>query len=337
MRRIIFSILSVVLMFSTKAQDVHFSEFWATPLFSNPALTGHFEGTYRFNGIIRNQWSSVSSEPFQTFGGGMDMNAPFNLKPFGIGLFITTDNAGLSALTTTEVQGLIAARFKLGNWQNVKLHLGAKGGIIQQSIDYSKLNFGDQFNGIRLDRTLISGDRTNGGASTIALNFGAGTFLERRINERRRMGVGYSLFNLNQPDLSLSQSFESRIAMRHNLLFISSMQMLDKWDFMPSAQINLQEKQNEVVVGGAFRYHLNTGPMNPQAVRLGAWTRVGDAVNIALGLDLNNLYIGGSYDINYSTLQPASGYRGAWEASVIYIIPTVREKVKRLRQCPDYL
>lgn len=337
MRRIIANIFLISIAFLAKSQDVHFSEFWATPMFSNPALTGHFEGTYRFNGIIRNQWSSVSSEPFQTFGGGIDMNAPFNVKPFGVGLFITTDNAGLSALTSTEVQGMIAGRFKLGNLENIKLHLGAKGGIIQHSIDYSKLNFGDQFNGIRFDRNLISGDLTNGGASTLVLNFGAGSFLERRINERQRIGIGYSLYNINQPDMNFTNSFEARIAMRHNILFLSSLRMLDKWDFMPSAQLNLQGKQNELVFGGAFRYHLNTGPMNPQAVRLGAWTRAGDAINIAVGLDLNNLYIGGSYDINYSTLQPASGYRGAWEASVVYIIPTVREKVKRLRQCPDYL
>ena len=337
MRRIIAAISFLVIANSAKAQDIHFSEFWATPMFSNPALTGHFEGTYRFNSIIRNQWSSVSSEPFQTFGGGIDMNAPFNLKPLGVGLFITTDNAGLSALTTTEVQGMIAGRFKLGNWENIKLHLGAKGGIIQQSIDYSKLNFGDQFNGIRFDPTSISGDLTNGGARTMVLNFGAGSFLERRINERRRIGMGYSLYNINQTDLSYSKSFESRVAMRHNVLFLASLQMLAKWDFMPSAQLNVQGKQNELVLGGAFRYHLNTSPMNPQAVRLGAWTRAGDAINIALGFELNNLYIGGSYDINYSTLEPASNYGGAWEASVIYIIPTVREKVKRLRQCPDYL
>ena len=149
--------------------------------------------------------------------------------------------------------------------------------------------------------------------------------------------MGYSLYNINQPDLSYSKSFESRVAMRHNVLFLASLQMLAKWDFMPSAQLNVQGKQNELVLGGAFRYHLNTSPMNPQAVRLGAWTRAGDAINIALGFELNNLYIGGSYDINYSTLEPASNYGGAWEASVIYIIPTVREKVKRLRQCPDYL
>ncbi len=337
MRRAIISISLVFSAFFAQSQDVHFSEFWATPMFTNPALTGHFEGTYRFNGVIRNQWSSVSSEPFRTFGGGIDMNAPFNLKPIGVGLFITTDNAGLSALTTTEVQGLIAGRFKLGNWENIKLHLGAKGGIIQQSIDYSKLNYGDQFNGIRFDPSLVSGDLTTGGALTTTLNFGAGTFLERRLNERRRIGMGYSLYNITRPDLSFSNSFESRIENRHHLLFLSSLQMAAKWDFMPSAQLNMQGKQNEIVLGGAFRYHLNTGPMNPQAVRLGAWTRAGDALNFALGLDLNNLYIGGSYDINYSTLLPATNYRGAWEASVIYIIPTVREKVKRLRQCPDYL
>jgi hypothetical protein len=72
-------------------------------------------------------------------------------------------------------------------------------------------------------------------------------------------------------------------------------------------------------------------------VQLGIWGRTGDAANISAGFQNGNLYIGGAYDVNLSKLQPATRYRGGWEVAVIYTLSTVRENVKRLRQCPDYL
>src|SRR5438067_13574700 len=48
------------------AQDIHYSQFYASPLTLNPALTGVNECNYRANAMYRNQWSSVSSNPYQT-------------------------------------------------------------------------------------------------------------------------------------------------------------------------------------------------------------------------------------------------------------------------------
>ena len=49
------------------AQDIHFSQFYFSPLNLNPAATGIFDGDYRIAGNHRQQWRSVTT-PYTTFG-----------------------------------------------------------------------------------------------------------------------------------------------------------------------------------------------------------------------------------------------------------------------------
>ena len=39
------------------AQDIHFSQWYNNPLFSNPALTADFDGDYRITANQREQWA----------------------------------------------------------------------------------------------------------------------------------------------------------------------------------------------------------------------------------------------------------------------------------------
>ena len=48
------------------AQDIHFSQFFASPVLVNPANTGNFNGVARLGLNYRDQWGSVSV-PYQTF------------------------------------------------------------------------------------------------------------------------------------------------------------------------------------------------------------------------------------------------------------------------------
>lgn len=336
MRRITtYLVLFCFVGFGLQAQDIHFSQFFATPLFTNPAFTGHFDATYRFSGVIRQQWISVSPQPFRTFGGGVDVNGPLGLKPIGVGIHLAQDQAGLSSLTSTHLQIFIAGHIPITS--KLKLHLGVSGGGYQQSIDYSRLSFGDQFNGIRYDDQLISADPGNRIDNAMLLNVAGGSFLEYKQSERLRVGLGYALYNINEPDRSFNAAYAVIQQQRHNLHVFSSVPIVAAWDLMPAVQFMRQGTQDELLLGSAIRYHLSTGPVKPQSVQLGLWGRTADALNVSAGFQTGGLYVGGAYDVNLSSLQPASRYRGGWEFAVIYTLSTVREKVKRLRQCPDYL
>ena len=61
-------ILIIFLAFShlaVKAQDPHFSQYFASPLTLNPAMTGYFDGDHRASANFRQQWWSLGS-PFVT-------------------------------------------------------------------------------------------------------------------------------------------------------------------------------------------------------------------------------------------------------------------------------
>ena len=58
-KKILFAILSSLLINVLVAQDPHFSQFYASPLTLNPALTGKFDGTFRLAANYRNQWPGI--------------------------------------------------------------------------------------------------------------------------------------------------------------------------------------------------------------------------------------------------------------------------------------
>ena len=170
------------------------------------------------------------------------------------------------------------------------------------------------------------------------MNFSAGVYAEKRLSERRRLGVGFSSFNLGEPDRNMGPAAESRLPRRHNIHLFSSLAIgSTNFDVMPAAQFQIQGVHDELLIGSAFRYHLSTASMNKRSVQIGVWGRTRDAAYLIAGFTKNNLFIGGSYDFNLSRLRPASEYLGGWEISIICTLYTVREKIKRVRQCPDFL
>ena len=62
---------------AVQSQDIHFSQFYASPLNLNPATTGVLSCDLRFSAIYRNQWASVlNSRAFSTFSAGVETRLP---------------------------------------------------------------------------------------------------------------------------------------------------------------------------------------------------------------------------------------------------------------------
>ena len=69
MRKILASLCTVFLLVSVKAQDPHFSQFFASPLTLNPAFTGKFDGSWRLAANHRDQWHSPRAKCGAAFVG----------------------------------------------------------------------------------------------------------------------------------------------------------------------------------------------------------------------------------------------------------------------------
>jgi len=62
MKKNLLTLLVCVAMASaSRAQDPNFSQFFASPLTLNPALTGKFDGSFRVAGNYRNQWPTINN------------------------------------------------------------------------------------------------------------------------------------------------------------------------------------------------------------------------------------------------------------------------------------
>src|ERR1700733_4279994 len=100
------------------AQDLHFSQFFSSPLTTNPANTGFIpDADYRVGANYRNQYSSIMAVPYKTmsiFGDAQVFRNRIETGWLGLGGVILRDVAGTGSLTSTKLYGSIAYHQELG-------------------------------------------------------------------------------------------------------------------------------------------------------------------------------------------------------------------------------
>ncbi len=84
----------------SRGQDIHFSQFFETPLLRNPSLAGIFNGDVRVQGVYRNQWGSVTV-PYQTGSFNVEYKQPIGQGDDFIttGMQLVYDKAGTTNST----------------------------------------------------------------------------------------------------------------------------------------------------------------------------------------------------------------------------------------------
>jgi hypothetical protein len=62
LKHTLFQIVLLLLLYSlsAKGQDIHFSQFFETPLLRNPSLAGIFKGDIRAQMVYRSQWNNIT-------------------------------------------------------------------------------------------------------------------------------------------------------------------------------------------------------------------------------------------------------------------------------------
>lgn len=322
-----FLILSSCLVFS---QDIHFSQFYNSPLNLNPGLIGEFKGEFRIVANQRNQWSSVTT-PYSTYGLSVDAKRIFN-SPISTGLAVYQDKAGDSEYSTLQVSlgGVYTILLKDSSQS---INIGVQPAFTQRSINYDKLQFDNQYNGSFYDANLNNGETFQNDGRTY-FNLSAGVTWNYEIAQRKEVGAGIAMHNLLKPQQSFFNEnipLHQRFSINVNGLFRIS----DKIDGLPNIIWQKQDKFQELIFGGQGKYHLNNG--NYRALYAGIWYRNSDASYFNVGMDYGNFHFGISYDLNLSSLKVASNRRGGFEFAIIYIIQRYRPDLKRYKSCPDYI
>ena len=130
--------LFIMYAHSLDAQDPVFSQYYLSPLQLNPGLAGLTEDP-RFSANYRNQYPGFNNA-YRTYALSYDQFFP-GIKG-GIGGWILSDDAGDGILKTIKAAGIFSYRVRLRD--NLFVKSGIELGIVQSTLNWNKLIFGDQ-------------------------------------------------------------------------------------------------------------------------------------------------------------------------------------------------
>lgn len=301
----------------TKAQDLHFSQYFNAPLLVNPANTGFIpDGEYRAGLNYRNQWASLGN-PYKTFsvyGDGQLFGERFENGWVGIGGALLRDVAGSGDLTTTRAFASVAYHQAIGLGSLVSA--GFNVGYVNKRVDFTKLTFDNQWNGKFFDITAPSGEPF----ATNQVNYftlQAGLNYAYYPNQNTYLNVGFSASNINRPKESFFTDglVDTRLATRLTTFVNGSFRAADAVILNPNLYVSTMAGSMEVVAGGTAQRNLG-GNGNTQLI-MGVYYRVNDALIPVLGVQQNGYKFTFSYDATSSSLKNFNQGRGAYEMSIV--------------------
>lgn len=332
MRRIIYVLLvfSALLPETIRAQDPAFSQFFASPLTLNPALTGKFGGVIRVAGNYRDQWPQINNA-FITSTISVDGNIFVNkIAPgdaWGVGLMTMTDRTASGILTSNYVALSTSYQKALDENGWNQIGIGFQGSYANKRLDGTKLNFEDQ-----LDQqggwTLPSSEAVSGHQVNLSyFDLNVGVLYNGSTDGNNNYYFGASAYHILQPTESFTGNSVYTLHPRFTLHggYSTPLSESNNNNFIHfSGMYSRQSNAVDALLGGAWSYNLNSDEpaSSPINIYLGMWARFSnltDAIIPYVGLDVGSFTIGMSYDVNVSSLKPASQGQGGFEISVIYI------------------
>ncbi|MEZ4923269.1 MAG: PorP/SprF family type IX secretion system membrane protein [Crocinitomicaceae bacterium] len=301
----------------------------------NPALTGNHDCNYRFSANQRSQWRSVS-RPYNTIAMSAENRDGWILPGMYHGVNIFHDAAGDGNYRTIEFNLSTAYQIYLDNDSVHSVTPAIQFGVNHRNIDFTKLNFDNQYNGYYYDGSLPTGE-TFGANKRTGFNMAIGAIYSWKPEKRKEIVAGAGWFNI--PQMKQSLYGDDLIKRDRRVVIHGKMNwpLNFQWDIQPALFAQFQGDYKEIILGANARYIIIDKKGEFIAPYGGVWMRNQDAAYITAGIYYNKWTAGISYDINFSKLTPASNLRGGLEFSVQYILCIFKPKDIQHRICPDYL
>ncbi|MCH7408206.1 type IX secretion system membrane protein PorP/SprF [Belliella sp. DSM 111904] len=339
-----FSIMGLLVSGKLYAQDPQYSQYYAAPLYLNPAFTGA-EQTTRIGANYRNQWPGMNAQ-FTTFSAYIDTYLDdYNS---GIGFLVMNDVEGAAQLRSTTISGLYSYELRIG--QGAYFRPGFQASYIRRDIGfYDNLIFANQINPSDPFGPTLPGDDIPGfgePVNLLSLSLGGLFFTEK-------FWLGASVHHVNQPNQSFIDNGISNLPMKVSLhsgykISLGSggyrndfTHMSKQRYFVPTVNYKRQGPFEQLDVGaylfmepiifGLWYRGLPYKPVEQQSNR--------DAIVLMVGVNLlSGLNMGYSFDYTVSNLGIQSG--GAHEVSVSYTLPSRNQGKPRSRDtilpCPKF-
>ena len=270
---------------SAVAQDPQFTQFYANPIYLNPAFAGS-HGCPRFALNYRNEWPSLTGN-YVTYSGSYDQY--FKNISGGIGIIALHDQQGQGTIFTSSLGLVYSYHLKVN--RKFTMLFGAKAAMVNKFLDWDKLTFGDMIDP-RKGFIYATGDVPRGG-NRFFFDASAGM-----VGFSKHFFFGFAAHHLNMPDESMIIG-ESRLPMRltghagAEIPLGSKSQYKNSTSIMPNVIYQYQNGFQELSIGTYLKYGAFTA---------GAWYRNRDAFILSIGINTGKFKIGYSYDVTVSKL-----------------------------------
>lgn len=284
MKNVLTFMIIILISFTAKSQDLEFTQFYANPVYLNPAFAGS-HGCPRVSMNYRNQWPSLSGS-YVSYATAWDS-------------YYKNISGGIAVLAVHDVQARTINSSQLGvvysyhlkmnrNWTAL---FGAKANYWMKFLDWDKLTFGDMIDP-RRGFIYQTGDVPRGGSRGF-FDASAGTVIYNKS-----FNFGFAAHHLNTPNESMIVG-DSPLPMRftaHASAYIElgkNSQYTNSTAIMPSVIYSYQNGFQQLNLGTYVKYG---------AFTVGTWFRNRDAFILTMGVQTPKFKIGYSYDVTVSRL-----------------------------------
>jgi len=295
------------------AQSYHFSQFFSTPLLTNPANTGFTDGPYRVASNIRSQGMPGNT----LFTGYLSADiSPLRrqLTPghkAGLGMYIMNDHSLNSAIQTNSIGMSVAYNLALDPYSRQSFGLGLQGTYNQRRIDYSKLTFENQYGPAGYDPSLSIGEPLDVNSKHF-FDVNAGV-IYNKILDNRAFFAGIAVYNILGHNENITGD-EFKMPVRFTFQAGAQLYLKELGKVYMSLTTMRQARANEITLGGA--YGLLFSEKEDSELIGGIWYRFKDAFIPYLGYQYNNFKVGFSYDYTVSSVKTSAQIRNGYEVTL---------------------
>jgi len=335
--------LAVGFSISVNAQEVQFSQFYASSLYLNPAFAG-MEQSLSFNTNVRTQFQSSTTNSYTSQISTIIpvlMGSVRKEQVGGIGISMFSDGAGASSITTTGLRATFAYSKALANDMH-KFSLGVQGGFTQSSIDVLNAKWGSQFNPLTgydpsLPYTAVKP------AKYYVVNAGLIYSFNPSRNYYRAGTSGFGGISISNLAYSNPKFFDNGATPAANLRVIKVHGGLElhasrNINFGPQLLVASQQLFGTQINAGMYiNYRLNESPYglfgNSELV-LGIWQRLKGANIVSLGITNANYTVGFSVDGNISSSNIYTINSGTSAYELSFSIRNAKDRKRRRFDTP---
>lgn len=319
------TLLLILAGMDVMAQDYHYSQFYASPITTNPANTGVFNGDIRAYTLYRMQWFTVTT-PYKTFTVSLDAPIFKNKMKgddfFAVGVNFSNDNEGTVRLKTNSYNVAMSFTKFIGGRHKHNITLGYTIGYNTKTVVLGGLKWNSQWDGTNYNSGMASGEPGGGGKGY--LDMSTGLIWNFTTTHLFRSSLGFSFHHFTAPNVSIAGGADKlwpKFSVQWNIGY--KLSETSNTTLQPSLMA-AQQGSSLLINGGLnVKYVLEersryTTNQSDKAFYIGAFYRFRDAAYVTFRYDYMDFSFSAAYDINISGLTPASKTVGGFEFMLMY-------------------